>query len=133
MPYKMSEFQSIDPGHVSKLREVGIDTTDDMLRQWKESDRASLVERVGVSEDDFSKWVGLARLARVKSIGVKHVELLVAAGVDGPRRLGEYTPEKLVTHLGEAIAEKKLSTVAPTLDEVATWQADLKPVGAGAK
>jgi hypothetical protein len=133
MPFKMSEFQSIDPGHVAKLHELGIETTDDMLRRWRESDRTSLAEKAGVSKEEFSKWLGLSRLSRVGSLGLKHVELLVASGVDGPRSLGEHTPESLVALLNETIAERNLPASAPTLDEVATWQADLKPVSAGAR
>jgi hypothetical protein len=133
MPFKMSEFQSIDPGHVATLREMGIETTDDMLRLWRESDRESLVKRAGVSKEDFLKWLGLARVARVGSIGLKHVELLVASGVDGPRSLREHTPETLLALLSGTIAAKNLPDSAPTLEEVATWQGDLKPVSAGAR
>jgi hypothetical protein len=133
MPFKMSEFQSIDPGHVAKLREMGIETTDDMLRFWRESDRDSLVKAAGVPKEDFMRWLALARVARVGSIRLKRVELLVASGVDGPRSLGEHTPESLVALLGETIAAKNLPDLAPTLEEAATWQADLKPVSAGAR
>ena len=129
MTYKFSDFPGIDQNHVAKLREVAVETTDDMLRVWgDESKRASLVEKTGISLEQFSKLASMARLARVKNVGTKHIAVLLAAGIDGPRRLFEYTPESLVKRLGEVVAEKMLSNPAPTSEEIATWFSERKPV-----
>jgi hypothetical protein len=128
MTYKMSEFTSIDQNHVTKLREAGIEDTDDMKRVWaEEPKRASLVEKTGIGMDRFTKFVAMARLARVKNVGPKYVEVLVAAGIDGPKSLFEFTPESLVKRLGEVTAEKKLTSPVPTLVEIGTWFTDGKP------
>ena len=34
MTYKFGEFPGIDLNHVTRLREVGIENTDDMMRLW---------------------------------------------------------------------------------------------------
>ena len=129
MVFKFSEFPGIDQNHVTKLREVAIENTDDMMRIWgEEPKRASLVEKTGISLEQFAKLAAMARLARVKNVGTKYVAVLLAAGIDGPKSLFEYTPESLLKRLGEVIAEKKLTGTAPTREEIATWFTEMKPV-----
>ena len=129
MSYKFSEFKGIDQNHVTKLREVGIDSTDDMMQIWAdEPQRSSLVEKTGISLEQFAKLASMARLARIKNVGTKYVAALLAAGIDGPKSLFEYTPESLVKRLGEVKAEKNLTVEVPELREVASWFTDMKPV-----
>jgi hypothetical protein len=133
MTYKFSEFPGIDPSHVTKLREVGIESTDDMMRLWAdEPKRGSLVEKTGINLEQFAKLAAMARLARVKNVGTKYVAVLLAAGIDGPKSLFEYTPESLVKRLAEVKAEKKLTVDAPGLPDISGWFTDVKPVVAGA-
>ena len=131
MTYKMSEFQSIDPGHVVKLREAGIETTDDMMRIWADQPkRAALVESSGIDLEKFTSMASMSRLARVKNVGPKFVAVLLAAGIDGPKSLFEHTPEGLIKRLGEVAAEKKVTSPVPTLEDVSAWYSDPKPVAA---
>jgi len=128
MTYKFSEFIGIDQNHVTKLREVAIVNTDDMMRIWAdELKRPSLVEKTGITLNQFAKLVSMARLALVKNVGPKYVEVLVAAGIDGPKSLFEYTPATLVKRLDQVKAEKKLKAKVPTLTEIEKWFTDVKP------
>jgi len=102
------------------------------MRVWgDEPKRASLVEKTGISLEQFAKLAAMARLARVKNVGTKHVAVLLAAGIDGPKSLFEFTPETLVKRLGEVVAEKKLTSPVPTPTEIGTWFAEVKPVVVG--
>jgi hypothetical protein len=133
MTYKFSEFPGIDQSHVTKLREVGIESTDDMMRLWAdEPKRGSLVEKTGITLEQLARYASMARLARVKNVGTKYVAVLLAAGIDGPKSLFEYTPESLVKRLAEVKAEKKLTVDAPGLPDISGWFTDVKPVVAGA-
>jgi hypothetical protein len=129
--YKMSEFQSIDPGHVEKLREAGIETTDDMMRVWADQPkRAALAEKTGIDLEHFTNLASMSRLARVKNVGPQYVAVLLAAGIDGPKSLFEYTPETLIKRLGEVVAEKKVTSPVPTLEQISPWFSTAKPVAA---
>jgi len=129
MTFKFGEFPGIDLNHVTKLREVAIENTDDMMRIWAdEPKRASLVEKTGISLVQFAKLASMARLARVKNVGPKYVEVLLAAGIDGPKSLFEYTPVSLAKRLDEVKAEKKLTAHVPALPEIENWFVDVKPV-----
>ena len=128
MSFKFSEFPGIDSNHVTKLRAVAIENTDDMMRVWAdEPKRSSLVEKTGITMEQFAKLASMARLARVKNVGPKYVEILMAAGIDGPKSLFEYTPESLLKRLSEVMAEKKLTAPMPTPAEIGTWFVDAKP------
>jgi uncharacterized protein DUF4332 len=127
MTYKFSEFVGIDQDQVAKLHKVSIENTDDMMRIWgDELNRPSLVEKTGITMNQFAKLVSMARLARVKNVGPKYVEVLLAAGIDGPKSLFEYTPESLVKRLDEVKAEKKLKVQVPALPEIENWFTDVK-------
>jgi hypothetical protein len=134
MTYKMSEFQGIDPGHVEKLRAAGIENTDDLMRLWADqSKRAAIAEKAGIDMDRFTTLASMSRLARVKNVGPKFVNVLLAAGIDGPKSLFEHTPEALVKRLAEVAAEKKLTSPIPTLEEVSPWYGDPKTEAVVAK
>jgi uncharacterized protein DUF4332 len=127
MTYKFSEFVGIDQDQVAKLHKVSIENTDDMMRIWgDELNRPSLVEKTGITMNQFAKLVSMARLARVKNVGPKYVEVLLAAGIDGPKSLFEYTPESLVKRLDEVKAEKQLKVQVPALPEIENWFTDVK-------
>jgi uncharacterized protein DUF4332 len=129
MTFKFSEFPGIDQNQVTKLRLVSIETTDDMMRVWgDEPKRTSLVEKTGISLEQFAKLASMARLARMKNVGTKYAAVLLAAGIDGPKSLFEYTQESLLKRLGDVIVEKKLTGTAPTREEIATWFEEMKPV-----
>ena len=133
MTHKMSEFTGIDQNEITKLREAGIEDTDDMKRVWaEEPKRAAMVEKTGISMDRFTKIVSTARLGRLKFVEPKFVESLVAAGIDGPKSLFDFTPESLMKRLGEVVAEKKLTSPVPTLVEIQAWFVDAKPPVAAA-
>lgn len=133
MSLKMSEFHGIDPNHVEKLRGAGIENTDDLMKLWSDKEkRADLVASTGIAEEGFMKFAAMARLGRVKGMALQHLDVLVAAGIDGPKRLFSHTPDSLVKHLKDVAAEKKLTAPMPTHDEIVAWFANPKP-GADAK
>ena len=134
MSYKMSELMGIHESEVNKLREMSIETTDDLLRLWGDGPkRPALMERTGIAQNQMLNLVAKSRLARIKGVSLENIELLVTAGVDGRKKMREYTPETLVKHLGEVAVEKKLAGPVPTIDDVTPWFAEAKPVAAGGK
>jgi hypothetical protein len=124
MTYKMSEFQGLNPAQLEKLREAGIENSDDMMRVWAQPNRTALLAQTGIGLDHLTDLASMARLARVKGVGPKYVGVLLAAGIDGPRSLFEHTPESLVKRLSEVATEKNLTSPVPTLEQVGPWYVD---------
>jgi hypothetical protein len=128
MSLKMSEFHGIDPKHVATLSGAGIENTDDLMKIWADKEkRAGLVASTGIGEDQFMKFAAMARLGRVKGMDLRHLDALVAAGIDGPKRLFRHTPETLAKHLGDLAAERKLGSPVPTLAEIRPWFVNQTP------
>jgi hypothetical protein len=94
--------------------------------------RASLVEKTGITMEQFTTFASMARLARVKNVGPKYVDVLLAAGIDGPKSLFEFAPETLAKRLGEVKVEKNLTSPVPPLAEITTWFTDMKTPGLAA-
>lgn len=127
MALKITDFPKIDPAIVAKLREAKIENADDLLKFVGDKAKLSgLIEKTGIGEESFTRFVGMARLSRVKGIDVKHLNLLTIAGIDGPNRLLSYTPETLIKRLTEVVAEKKLTEPLPKLTDLQDWFAELK-------
>jgi uncharacterized protein DUF4332 len=132
MSLKMNEFPGIDPNHVTKLREAGIEDTDALMKIWSDKEkRAGLSTSTGISEPDFMRFAAMARLGRIKGMDLRHLDILVAAGIDGPKRLFGYTPETFAKHMGEVVAEKKYAGPIPTTEDIAAWFANPKPMTNG--
>ena len=132
MSLKMSEFHGIEPSQVTTLGVAGIENTDDLMKIWSDKEkRAGLVASTGIAEENFMRFAAMARLGRVKGMALQHLDVLVAAGIDGPKRLFKYTPETLVKHLGEVAAVKKLAGQIPTLQEITSWFDNPKPEANG--
>jgi len=132
MSLKMSEFHGIDPTHLTTLRTAGIENTDDLMKVWSDKEkRAGLVTSTGIPEADFMRFAAMARLGRVKGMDLRHLDALVAAGIDGPKKLFSYTAETLVKHLGEVAAERKLTGPLPTAEDIAAWFANPRPATNG--
>lgn len=128
MSLKMSEFHGMDSNHLATLRVAGIENTDDLMKIWSDKEkRAGLVASTGIAEADFLRFASMARLGRVSGMGLQHLDVLVIAGIDGPKRLFKYTPETLVKHLGEVVAEKKFTGPVPTTQEITAWFENPKP------
>jgi hypothetical protein len=132
MTYKMSEFQGLNRAQIEKLREAGIENSDDMMRAWAQPNRTALAQKTGIALDHITDLASMSRLARVKNVGPKYVGVLLAAGIDGPQSLFEHTPESLVKRLGEVAIEKNLTSPVPTLEQVSPWYEDQKTVSAAA-
>jgi uncharacterized protein DUF4332 len=128
----MSEFHGIEPNQVTTLGVAGIENTDDLMKIWSDKEkRAGLVASTGITEENFMRFAAMARLGRIKGMALQHLDVLVAAGIDGPKRLFKYTPETLVKHLGEVAAEKKLAGPIPTLQDIRPWFENPKPEANG--
>ncbi len=128
MSLRMNEFPAIDPAHVTTLGVAGIEDTDQLMKIWSDKEkRAGLVTKTGISEENFMRFAAMARLGRIKGMDLRHLDMLVSAGIDGPKRLFSYTPETLVKHLGEVAAEKKPAGPMPTAADIAAWFANPKP------
>ena len=129
MNYKLADLHGVNQDHIERLNESGIQTTNDLMHLWNDPPKlAQTATTTGIGLGLLTNLVSMARMARMKGVGPKHVGLLVAAGVIGRRSLSKHTPETLVRHLNDVSARLRLKGNVPSLLEVGSWFIELKPI-----
>ena len=120
--YKIEDVEGIGPAYGEKLRNAGVNNTDQLLIAGKtKKGRTDLAEKTGISESLILKWVNMVDLYRIKGVGSEFSELLEASGVDTVKELKHRIAANLVKKMTEVKEAKKLSRVVPTEAVVADW------------
>jgi predicted flap endonuclease-1-like 5' DNA nuclease len=120
--YKIEDVEGIGPAYGEKLRNTGVNNTDQLLIAGKtKKGRTDLAPKTGISESLILKWVNMVDLYRIKGVGSEFSELLEASGVDTVKELKHRIPANLVKKMTEVKEAKKLTRVVPKEAVVADW------------
>ncbi len=124
---KITAIEGIGDVYGSKLMELGIKTTEQLLEKAADKKgRQELAEALGVKPGLVLHWANRADLFRIKGVGEEYSDLLEAAGVDTVPELAQRNPENLYKKLLEVNAEKKLVRRPPSVNQVKSWVAQAK-------
>jgi predicted flap endonuclease-1-like 5' DNA nuclease len=119
---KIVDIEGIGPAYAAKLGNVGIRSTDALLKRGcGPMDRKQLAEVAGIGEDLILEWVNLADLYRIKGVGSEYSDLLEEAGVDTVVELATRVPENLLAKMLEVNKAKNLVNKMPGLKQVKSW------------
>ena len=120
---KIEEIEGIGEDTGGKLREVGIDTTDDLLMAaGSAAGRAKVAGMTGISEGNLLKWANRADLMRIPGVGSEYSDLLEAAGVDSPAELAQRNAANLAQTFQELDAARpNWIRRLPSQDTVEGW------------
>lgn len=122
MSYKIDEIEGIGPTYKSKLAEVGVETTDNLLDLCCDAKgRKETAAKTGLSESQLLKWANMADLMRVSGVGEEYSELLEAAGVDTVKELRNRNAENLAAKMKEVNDQKSLTRTVPSTSQVEKW------------
>ena len=119
---KILDIEGIGPVYAAKLEQVGVRTTDALLKKGcSPEDRRLLAEASGIGEHLILEWVNLADLYRIKGVGSQYSDLLEEAGVDTVVELAARVPQHLLDKLVEVNKAKNLVNKMPGINQVANW------------
>lgn len=119
---KLKQIEGIGEVYTQKLKEGGIETTEELLEQGASpKGREEIAGKTGISGKLILEWVNLADLFRIKGIGEEYTDLLEEAGVDTVPELAQRNPENLYQKLVAINQEKKLVRRLPSQDQVSDW------------
>lgn len=122
MSYKIDEIEGIGPAFGQKLKDAGINSTDDLLsRCAAPAGRKEIADTTGINSKQILGWTNMADLMRVSGVGRQYAELLEAAGVDTIKELRNRNPENLAEAMKKANEEKNLANATPAASKVADW------------
>jgi len=119
---RLVDVEGIGSVYAGKLKEKGIQTTDDLLEKGATpKGRKEIAELTGISGKLILEWVNHVDLFRVKGVAEEYADLLEEAGVDTIPELAQRTADNLYAKLSETNAAKKLVRQLPSKDQVAAW------------
>ena len=119
MAYKIEEIEGIGASYAAKLQEVGIKTTEDLLKECATpAGRKKVAEETGIRGKLILKWTNHADLFRIKGVAGQFAELLEAAGVDTVKEFRHRVAANLQPKMEEVNNEKNLCNRVPSVAEL---------------
>ena len=119
---RIMDIEGIGPVYAAKLSEVGIRTTDKLLKKGAAPEgRKEIAETSGIGHELILEWVNLADLYRVKGVGSEYSDLLEEAGVDTVVELSKRVAEHLHARMLEINQAKNLVNKMPGVKQVDKW------------
>jgi predicted flap endonuclease-1-like 5' DNA nuclease len=116
------KIEGIGEKYATKLKMVGINTTDTLLDRGRTPQgREDVAKKSGISKTLILVWVNLADLFRIKGIGEEYSDLLEEAGVDTVVELAQRNPDNLYEAVVEVNNKKKLVRKLPPESQVRDW------------
>lgn len=107
----------------SKLQAAGITTTGELLKYGSTPVlRQKLANQLEIKCQYINKWVALADLARVPTIGCQYCGLVLHAGVCSVQQLTQvpaYRLHQQIVRLHVAMMQRQ--DLCPHIDEVSAW------------
>jgi len=115
MTYPISKIEGMTAFSASKLKTLGIRTTDALLEAARTvKGRKLLAAKTGISEQQFLEWANVSDYMRIPGMGRAKVELVRAAGVTTVRELALRNPARLAQNIRDVNTKRKLVRVLPS-------------------
>src|SRR6266481_5360219 len=115
MTYPISEIDGLTAFSASKLKTLGIRTTDKLLEAARTvKGRKALAAKTGISEQQLLEWANVSDYMRIPGMGRAKVGLVRAAGVTTVRELALRNPLRLAQNMKDVNSKRKLVRVMPS-------------------
>lgn len=115
MTYPISEIEGMSAFSASKLKSLGIRTTDALLEAARTmKGRKALASKTGISEQQLLEWANVSDYMRIPGMGRAKVNLVRAAGVTTVRELALRNPARLAQNIREVNTRRRLVRVLPS-------------------
>ena len=115
MTYPISELEGMTAFSASKLKSLGIRTTDALLEAARTvKGRKALATRTGISERQLLEWANVSDYMRIPGMGMAKIGLVRAAGVTTVRELALRNPVRLAQNMKDVNTRRKLVRVLPS-------------------
>lgn len=112
----------------TKLQLCGITNTQQLLQQTSNREKINqLANKLQIKLQYLQKWVALADLARIPSVGCQYCGLILHAGIASVNQLTQTPPHKLHQQmLRLQVAMMQRRDLCPSVDQVKRWVDEAK-------
>lgn len=115
MTYPLTELEGMTAFSASKLKSLGIRTTEALLEAARTvKGRKALAARTGISEQQLLEWANVSDYMRIPGVGKAKVGLMRAAGVTTVRELALRNPARLAQNMRDINTKRKLVRLLPS-------------------
>ena len=115
MTYPISELEGMTAFSASKLKSLGIRTTDALLEAARTvKGRKALATSTGISERQLLEWANMSDYMRIPGMGMAKIGLVRAAGVTTVRELALRNPARLAQNMKDVNTRRKLVRMLPS-------------------
>lgn len=125
--FEIEEIEGIGKGFGQRLRNIGIATTGDLLRECPtKGDSAAIASKISLDADSVHRWVCAADLMRVEGLGKDYAELLVWTDVKTVQQLGSENPTDLAARARAVNAVENRARDVPETQVFSDWVSSAK-------
>ena len=115
MTYPISQIEGMTTFAASKLKKLGIRTTEALLKAaGNVKGRKELAAKTGISEQQLLEWANIADYMRIPGMGRAKAGLLRATGVTTVRELALRNPARLSQNMKDVNTKRKLLRILPS-------------------
>ena len=121
--WPIAQLPGLSNENQSQLEGCGISTTAQLIGQTKTpTAKALLAAQLQVNIRYVNKWVAMADLASIPSVGCEYCGLLLHAGVASPAQLAQMPVVRLhLQILRMHVATMQRNDLTPSVDRVQKW------------
>ncbi len=129
--WSIEELPGLSEQDKLQLHNCSISTTKQLIQQGKTPQtRVELANKLQVHLQYVNKWIALADLARVPSVGTQYCGLLLHAGVGSVTQLAETPTQRLYKQvLRFQVATMQRRDLCPAVEIVQQWIQQAKQIG----
>lgn len=121
--WKIEQLPGLSKAEQTQLKWLGIKTTDSLLK-WanNQSQKQALANQLRSPVQLINKWIALADLAKVPSVGCRYCGLILHSGIISIRQLAE-TPASFLHRqiLKQQVATFQRKDLCPSPDVIQVW------------
>jgi hypothetical protein len=121
--WPIEQLPGLSQEELSQLQNCGITTTGALVKQGKTQEaRLALANKLQVHLQYVNKWVALADLARIPTVGTQYCGLLLHAGIGSVAQLAQVPSHRLHQQiLRLQVATMQRRDLCPAIELVRQW------------
>ncbi|MDZ8024867.1 MAG: DUF4332 domain-containing protein [Nostoc sp. DcaGUA01] len=129
--WPIEQLPGLSQEEQSQLQNSGINTTVALVKQGKTLQaRVALANKLQIHLQYVNKWIALADLARIPSVGTQYCGLLLHAGIGSVAQLAQTPTHRLHKQIMRLqVATMQRRDLCPAIELVQRWSQEARMVG----
>ena len=121
--YDISAIEGIGPKYAQKLKEMGIDSTETMVKTFQNNyDKVDQVAKaLKIQPEALSSWVSMADLIQLPGMDAQAAELIQTVGIASCNELGITNPSSLHKEMVSFNKKSPIVSQVPDATSVSLW------------